>query len=189
MDNYYDQTKIFKFNLIPPKTKEEIVVLQERDNSTLYSFVLVFAGMFIYFVLTLIQVLLITPKVNSTELTIKNRDLEIQGYNTVRKMKGELFVKSQSLEPILDKDIKISNVLDVGQSVIDKVPQLAILSYSREINGDFVIEFTLSKIEDASLLISTLKDQNKIRNVFLRTISVDEIKHNVRLIVSFTLNN
>ncbi len=187
MDNSYDKSKIFKFNLIPPKTKEEIVVLQERDNTILYSFILIFVGMFIYFVLTLIQALLISPRVTTGENLLKAREQEITSYDSVRRVKGELFVKAQSLEPILDRDIKLSGLLKVGDNIIKNIPQSSIISYSRELTGDFVIEFTFSKIENVSSLIKLMKDDPKIKNIFLRTLANNEAKSNVRVVISFTL--
>src|SRR5260221_116538 len=107
-DLFYDPTKLFKFNLIPPKSKEELNVLETRDNSILYSFLLVFFGMLVFFVLSLIQTFTTTPQVNKVDATLASQKAEIQAYDQVHEISVELFVKSQSLEPILQKDIKIS---------------------------------------------------------------------------------
>jgi hypothetical protein len=51
-ESNYKRKKYFAFNLLPEKSQEEIQILEERDNTLLYSFILVFSAVFIYFVLT-----------------------------------------------------------------------------------------------------------------------------------------
>ena len=166
----YDPTKLFKFNLIPPKSKEELNVLENRDNSILYSFLLVFFGMLIFFILNLAQTFAITPQLNSAELTIANQKLQVEAYDQVHQINGELFVKSQSLEPILEKDIKFSEVLTASKEVSNKFPDSFITTYSREATGEFVLDFVIGTPEDAIKLVKEMRTNTKFMNTFVRSL-------------------
>ncbi len=169
-DLFYDPTKLFKFNLIPPKSKEELNVLETRDNSILYSFLLVFFGMLVFFVLSLIQTFTTTPQVNKVDATLASQKAEIQAYDQVHEISGELFVKSQSLEPILQKDIKISEVLAASKEVLNKFPNSFVTTYSREATGEFVLDFVVNTPDESINLVKEMNTNNKFLNVFLRSL-------------------
>jgi hypothetical protein len=112
MDSEYNfSSKLFKFNLIPPKSKEEIVQLVERDNTILYSFILIFSSAVIFFVLTLLEALLVKPAVTNTTATIDGLKAQVNQFSEIKTTNGELFIKSRALEPLLEKDIELSNLI------------------------------------------------------------------------------
>jgi len=188
-DLNYDQTKIFKFNLIPPKTKEEINVLVERDNSTLYAFLLVFFGMLVLSLLTLFQAIIVTPRVVTTNAGLSNQDNQLTSYNSIKKLNGELFVKSKALQPILDKDIKITQLLNISNVIIQQIPSAHIISYARENTGEFVLTFVLNSFEQSQTLFQSVKSQTQVNNVFLRSVVKDPNLGTFQAIISFNLTN
>ena len=182
--------KLFKFNLVPPKSKEEVQVLEDRDNSILYSSILIFAAMFIFFVLTMVQTVLVDPRLAASQLAITNKDKEITAYDTIKKVNGELFIKSKSLEPILEKDIKITQLLDISQQIKANVVSSEIISYSREPSGQFVITFSVGSMDQASLLIKNAKSITSLKDVFLRNVAKDSVNANkARATIAFNIKN
>ncbi len=181
---------LFKFNLVPPKTKEELQVLEDRDNSILYSSILIFAAMFIFFVLVLIQTVLIDPRLLSSKLAVTNKDKEIAAYDTIKKVNGELFIKSKALEPILEKDIKITKLLEISQKIKENVVASEIVNYSREPSGEFVITFSVSSVDQASLLIKNAKSNSALKDVFLRSVIKNVGETNkANVTIAFSIKN
>jgi len=187
-ENAYDQTRIFKFNLVPPKTKEEIVVLEERDNSILYSFLLVFFSMFIFFILNLLQTFVLEQRIAETTAKIAEQESSFSAYDEIKRIKGELITKGELLEPVLKKDIKLTELLDLGKQVTQDNPNVVITTYSRETSGDFVLTFSMSDIPSAAKLTSYLNKSGKLANVLARTILISD-NNAVRATISFSLLN
>lgn len=175
----------FKFNLISKRSKEEITILQERDNTTIYSFILIFAGVLIYFVLTLFQFSFVDSKLQSIEDDISATKNEITNYNEVQSLNGELFLKSNLLTPVLEKDIKVNDFLEVTAEIIGSSE---IISYSRESNGEFVVNTAIDNYEQALEIIGNAKVTEGITDIKVRDISFDSLRFNKYvLIIQFGL--
>lgn len=171
MDSGYETSKIFKFNLITPRSKEEISTLERRDNTLLYSFILIFASALIFFLLSLFQNLVVTPQVNSTQGQIDTLKAQIATYDAARKLRGELFVKALTLEPILAKDIKMTELLSLGDAITSQMQGGAsVVDYARESTGEFVLTFVTGSFKDSLNLMSAMASQSQIQNIFLRSV-------------------
>lgn len=188
-ENVYDQSRIFKFNLVPPKTKEELGFLEERDNSILYSFLLVFFSMFIYFVLNLIQTFVLDQRIAETNTQIMQQESSFTAYDEIKRIKGELITKGELLEPVLKKDIKLTELLDLGEEVKLDNPSVEVTTYSRESTGEFVLTFTLPDLSTASALVEYLRQKETLVNVFARTIQYSADNTSVSATISFSLLN
>src|SRR5471030_2851907 len=90
-----------KFNLIPPKTKEENIIIEERDNSFLYSFILIFCAIVVFFFLTIAEILVLQPRIAEDKQNADDIANQIAAFNSLKLVHGELFVKSQALDSIL----------------------------------------------------------------------------------------
>ncbi len=187
--NNYDQTTVFSFNLVPPKTKEELVVLEERDNSILYSFLLVFFSMFIYFVLTLIQTFIINQRIDQGTNQIVQQESSFSAYDEIKRIKGELITKGELLEPVLKKDIKLTEVLDLANQITVDNPTVHVTTYSRESTGEFVLTFSVPDIPTASTLVEYLNKNEELQSVFARNIQYIQNDTEVSATISFSLLN
>ncbi|MBE0574072.1 hypothetical protein IH575_04175, partial [Candidatus Dojkabacteria bacterium] len=162
----YDQTRVFKFNLVPPKTRQELIVLEERDNSILYSFLLVFFAMLIFFILNLIQTFVINQRIELSEKQIATQESQLDGYDDIRRIHGELITKSELLEPVLRRDIKLTEMLDLSQEIVAKNPGAQIVTYAREATGEFVLMFRLPNVDAATLLVDSMLADSRLSGVF-----------------------
>mgnify|MGYP001273054507 FL=1 len=188
-ENNYNKTSSFGFNLVPPKTKEELVVLEERDNSILYSFLLVFFSMFIYFVLNMIQTFVINQRIEQGNVQIIEQEASFSAYDEIKRVRGELITKGELLEPVLKKDIKLTEVLDLANQISIDNPTVNVTTYSREATGEFVLTFSMPDIPTASTLVEYLNKNDKLLNVFARNVQYIQDESEVSATISFSLLN
>ena len=187
--NNYQQTSAFSFNLVPPKTKEELSVIEERDNSILYSFLLVFFSMFIFFVLNMIQTFVINQRIEQGNSQILQQESSFSAYDEIKRVKGELITKSELLEPVLKKDIKLTEVLDLAAQIAIDNPTVKVTTYSRESTGEFVLTFSMPDIQTVSNLVDYLSQNKQLQNVFARNIQYIRNDTEVSATISFSLLN
>jgi hypothetical protein len=182
--------KFSSFNLLPPKSKEEIEVIEERDNTILYGFLLIFFSVLVFVILSILQAGIIVPKINSKEASVNNLEsLKLQ-FNSVKSINGELFLKSKSLEPILDKDIKITEVLNISAEIIKDLPSTRIISYIRESSGGFTISIETQNYQNIEKILTKAKSISRINKVFLRNMSQDHFDISyIKASLSFSINN
>ena len=182
--------KFNSFNLLPLKSKEEIEFVEERDNSTLYGFLLVFFSVLVFVILSILQAGIIVPKINSNKVSVNNLNNIILQFNSIRSVNGELFLKSKSLEPILDKDIKIIEVLDISAEIIKDLSSTRIISYIRENSGDFTISVETQGYQNIERILSKARSITRIDKVFLKNMSQDSFdNNNIKASLSITINN
>lgn len=184
----YDKTRIFNFNLIPPKTQEELSVLVGRDNTTLYAFFLIFFGMLLYFSFSFAQSVLISPKIALADTSISSLDAQIAGFDSIKRANGELLIKSQALEPILLNDIKITQLLSLSANILNNFPSATIVNYSREGTGEFVLTFRIDDYSKAGVLLDIISKESGVSGAFMRSVSPGLINDGT-VVISFTLSN
>jgi len=148
-------------------------------------------AMLIYLVLNILQVILVAPKQQIIATNQLNTDTAISNFDQIRQTNGELFIKSQTLEPILQKDIKLTQLLSIAQQLTNQIPGASITSYSRENDGTFVLSFNIASYDQSITLIQTLRAQPQVTNVFLRVMTTDSTNNinNYHATIAFNLIN
>jgi hypothetical protein len=179
--------KFNKFNLIPPKSKEEIDALEGRSNSILYSFSLVFFTMLAYFLLTIAQFVVIESRISSNKASIDQKKAEIETYNETKEQNGELFIKSKALEPILARDIKITQLLEISDKLREDLNVAEIINYKREFQGDFVLTLSLEEYTDINQIIENASEIDVVSNLYVRSMS--NANGLVTAVISFDITN
>lgn len=163
---------LFKFNLLPKKTKEELEVYEERDVSIIYSFLLVFGAVFVFLVLNIVQLIFIQTNLNSLQNDINNADSQIADFFSIRRVNGELVSKSRLLQDPLSEDIKINTFLNYAD---DLIGQYGIISnYDREPSGTFVLTATFNTIVSVQNALIAANESEDVENVFLRTVVTND---------------
>lgn len=187
MDNY--TKKLFTFNLIPPKSKEEVDTLVERDRSTFYSFLLIFFSVFIYFVLTLLNTFVLAPRIATLEGNIQKQKEQVATYNSVRQLNGEVYTKSQALAPVLALDIGSVELLEISEKFLVNIDNAQIVSYGREFSGEYILSIIVNDYDSVSTLLTNAKSQENVKNVFLRQASLSGDKTFVTAVIAFNITN
>lgn len=159
---------LFKFNLLPPKSEKEVELEVERDDSILYSMILVFVGGLIFFGLTIANVLLVEPRVAQFEQAVTERNNLIEQFSSTIATNGELFVKVRTLQPVLEKKIDTSEIFRVANAITSIDPDVNIISYARERSGLFVFSFSSPTLNELGGLIEGIKDIQGTSQLFVR---------------------
>lgn len=177
------------FNLLPPKTKEEIVAIDERDNSVLYSAFLVFFAVIIFSVFTVGKALLIDTRQSYLEDVISKQDTKISSYSSIRQVNGELFVKSNALAPIVEQDIKLSELLDVASKLIEGDSSILITNYARLLEGTFEVTFEMKNYSDINKISANSLKIDTLKEFFIKSLTKNTAGGAITAIVSFNLTN
>jgi hypothetical protein len=167
----------FKFNLLPPKSKTEVVLEVERDDSVLYSMLLVFVAGLAFFGVTMINTLFVVPRVKEFEKSVVNRQQQIALFNDIRTKNGELYVKTRTLSPVLDKRIDSSEIFRVADQ-IDLNTVVQVESYGREKSGLFIFQVSTRTIDQVTSVISDVNKITGVSEVFFRSSRYRENKNN-----------
>lgn len=189
MNSEYSK-RIFKFNLIPPKTKEEIKELEERDNTVLYSFLLIFFGAFVFFALNFLDIILVQPSLQASKNSIATLNTQISSYDDIKKTNGELYTKSRALDPLLEKDIKLSDLVAIADNINNTFVNSAnVVSYKRESSGQFSLTLDISNFSKVSEIVSLLSKTDNVKNIFIRSVGKESIESSIMVMtVSFEIN-
>lgn len=166
--------RYFKFDLLPRKSEDEIQDLEVRDNTLLYSFLLIFFSAVIFFILTLVKVALIDPALAVSKNNVANADKQIQNFAPVQKVNGELYVKSTSLEPLLGQDVKTTKFLDFAEKFKTAfVGRVDIRTYLRESDGLFSMDLGTISTDEVQLIVEYLEEQEGVEDIFIKNIEWD----------------
>lgn len=187
---YAKNSKIFKFNLIPPKSKEEIKELVERDNTVLYSFLLIFFAAFVFFVLNLLDIILVQPSLQTTKTNIAGLNNQISSYSAIKATNGELFIKSQALDPLLEKDIKLTDLIAIADNIDSTFAgSVNVVNYKREVNGEFFLTLNISDFTKVAEIFNLLSNTQNVKGIFIRRVGVDAADSAIMsLAISFQIN-
>ncbi len=161
------QRNFYSFNLLTPPTEEEKVIAFEKDNTVFYSVVLIFIAFIIFIMFSIIHLIVVLPKKNETISRISKLDEQIRTFDEIKAQNGELYIKSQILEPILREDIKIAELLDIASRLVENINTVEIKSYSRKSDGDFIVLLDMQSFLEINKVIENSKLIKEVQNVFV----------------------
>lgn len=178
---------MFEFNLLPPKSKEEIEKYIERDNTIKYSFFLILFILIVFGMISVFESIIVNQRVSGTESSIENLNEQISTFDSIKIINGELFLKSQTLEPILLKDIKIIEIIDTAVELTQGINDSRIIQYGREGTGFFTLRVEVPNVEDTYTMINNSRNIDKILNFFIKRIEKKYTGSNFEVDISFNI--
>lgn len=179
---------LFKFNLLPAKSTEEVAMELDRDNSLLYALVLLVFASFVYLVTIMLQGFVINPRRAEAQQELTNREVVRNSYYGIRATYGELYIKSRTLKPLLEKNIDTKEIFRVADDIQGALPNLVIESYSRERSGTFVFTVISISLDDVEGLLRKAQDISGVSNVLMRSSVMAEDKSLVRTTIALDIN-
>jgi len=184
MNNNFD-----KFNLIPPKTKEEIVTIEERDNSVLYAVILIFLAVTLFAFFSIGKALLVDTRKVFLESAIAQQDNSIAAYNSIKRVNGEIFIKSNALAPIVQQDIKLTSLIEVANELIVGAPNAIITSYARELDGKFLVTIEIDQYSDINIVSRNADQIETLSDFYIKEINQSSAVSKSVASISFVLTN
>lgn len=191
MSEFQNTTGEYKFNLLPPKTREELEIVKERDNSVFYAFLLVLVSVIVFLIVSLGDIFLVSTRVKSSEESLAFLNEQIKSFDSMKEQNGELFLKAQTLEPVLAKDIKLSEILEIASQMILNVESASITAYNREYTGEFSVTLAIDNYVTVNQILENSKSIDRIEDVFLKKMSLHQISSGQSIVeanISFKVN-
>lgn len=175
----------FKFNLLAKTVKEIQVARDDRDNTLLFSVVLIFSFVVFYFFLSLLNLLIINNEIDKSTRDLSILENRIAGYKSFIDLKKELYLKSTAILPIIQLDIRLNDLLVVAESISNSYGNVVVTSYQREVDGNLGMTLKFSQF-DINRLTSVLENIELIDSFFIKSIRRDPITGEYTLSLSFT---
>lgn len=175
----------FQFNLLEKTVKEIQVVREDRDNTLLFSVILVFSFVLFYFLLSLLNLFIIEPEKAKSSRDITTSQRRISGFQSFINIKEELYLKSNAILPIIELDIRLNDLLLVAQNISTSYGNVVVTSYQREVDGRLGMTLRFSEL-NIGKLVSVLRNIEIIDSFFVRSIRLDSMTG--EYILSFNFN-
>jgi hypothetical protein len=147
----------FQFSLLPPKSGAVVELETERDNSVAYGALLIFVSVLIYFLLTLVQAYVVAPRLAENESALATIQSQKSTFQSVQTLNGELFIKTKTLKPVLEKQVDSTEIFRVTTAITAANPNLVVTSYNRETSGEFVFQIAAASFNEVGELLEIAK--------------------------------
>lgn len=179
---------LFNFNLLPPKSEQQIVIETERDDSAVYSMLLVFSAAMIYFILFMVNGFAIQPRLDQNNLAIAERETAISSYSRVKATNGELFIKGESLKLVLTKKVDAARIFSVGDAIVEGVAGSYVVEYGRERTGSFVYTILAPNFSDISLFGENVAEDEDVANYYVKESILLADVNMIKIVISVDIN-
>lgn len=165
----------FSFNLLPKKSKQTIDREVKRDSYSVYYSLLVLLGVMMWLGLLLFNNFVVDSKRADWELSNQRKTEKINNeYQDIRELHGELVIKTNSLEPLLIKDVDPEVIFLVADEVFPSNEQgIEIVGYGRNDDGSFSISVAAS---DELLIAQKARSLRELPLV--KELQVDTVNYN-----------
>ncbi len=176
----------FIFNLLTPKSEEEIKKEEQRDTSSLYSAVLPIVGAIIWVLISLANLLILTNYIASWKLKIESQNDDVTSYEDSKKTNGELFLKTRALSGVIEKNIDPAEFFELVEGTLFSVSNnIQINAYGREDSGIFNVDATTTNFEDVAKVVYAFTSDAAFKNVKLNNVINDVENDEIDFKLSF----
>ncbi len=184
------KNQLFKFNLVTPITKEEVQVLEERDNTTVNSFILIFGGVFVFFIMTLLSVVFVEPAISNSQRSLENKQVALNQFNEIKVLNGEFVVKARALSPLLDLDIKPNKLVDIVDNLVTTLQsRVDIESFGRDRDGTFNIQALVPDLDSLNLIKGFFdENEDSVSDLFINEINNGSTGIQVSIVFNILVN-
>lgn len=176
------------FNLIPPRPEEEIEIIRERDNTIVYSLILIFVATFVYLILRIIDFTIIDNQIDALNQDITTLDALIRSKDESTVVLGELITKANLLAPTLQSDTSPKEFVDIAQEIAGGN---RIQAYTRQNASSFSIVLIIENYNQVETILTAARENEKIQNIFVESIAeriLDSGEIEWSLNISFGIN-
>ena len=159
------------FNLLLIKTENEVKEISERNNTLIYSVILTFFSLLIFFLLNIFQSIFIDTQIESIKSGITEIELNISKRSDVLLIFGELITKANLLEPKIKNKIQILDFITIAEAVSNGNK---IVSYKQDNSDTYSISLLINNPESLRDVLKNSRTIDSIGDIFLKSISKDD---------------
>lgn len=167
------ERRIFKFNLLPPKSEEEVALEVESADSLFYAVILVLVGVLVYLAIIGIQFVVTSPALKQAETTLAAREAQIIAFDDVKFNYGQLAFKLQSMKPLLARQLNPDDIFTTADAIRRQDPSIIVTAYGRQTDGKFNFAIVTSRPAELPSLIHNLMLRDNLKNISLPNIDFD----------------
>lgn len=176
----------FRFNLLPPKSKDIIEKEDKRSSALLYSAVLLFSIALVWVLISSANAYLKSVQVRNWQNTNNSKDTEISTYNQYAYENYELYQKANVLSSVVLKNTDPDLVFTlINNRVRASAPNAAITRYGREASGNYQITGQTNNVNDIAKLLKDFKSEANVTDVSL--ISMQNENGNYQFIIDLAI--
>lgn len=182
--------QFFNFNLLPKKSKELIEKERKRDSYSMYYSFLILFGVVIWLSLVLFNSFVVDKSRKEWEEINQDKENKIRNeYITIREIHGELVAKTNSIAPIISKDIDPETVFLVADEVFPiNEGNVKIVGYGRNPDGTFSIDISTKNFALIGQKARKLKNLDIVSELHIDELSYSSSQGNVLARFNFTVD-
>lgn len=164
----------FKFNLLPPKSKEIIAKEDKRSVTLLYSSALLFSIVIAWMILAVVNAWLKSAQINKWQKINNDKATEMTLYNQYAYENYELYQKANVLSSVVLKNTDPDLVFNlINNRIKQSAPNATITKYGRNSTGNYQISGQTKNIDDIAKLLKDFKEEQNVNDVSLLSMNKD----------------
>lgn len=167
------ERRIFKFNLLPAKSEQEVALDVESTDSVFYAIILVLVGVVIYLAVLGVQAFVTTPGLRQAEAVLAARQAQISGFDDIKFNYGQLAFKLEAIKPLLGRQLNPDSIFATADAIRRQDPSIIVTAYGRQTDGRFNFSVVTNRAAQLPSLISSLQQNPTLRNITLPNIDFD----------------
>jgi|GEM_PF-6168419 len=185
-------TELFAFNLLPPKTKEEVKKDVKRKNMIFNSMLIPAAVLAVTSVMYLLNTLALdytiagwqdTNAIVTAELNDQNSDL-----GKAKTTNGELKIKTDYIADPVQKNVDYEQIFKVAEQIFDSNQTGSVItSYGREEAGVFTINAVSTSDQGPVEILGRFQTNDLVQSPSLRNVSKVKDTGKYQFTISFTI--
>jgi len=182
--------ELFAFNLLPPKTKEELIVESRKATSKFYTTLLPIFCLALALLLFLLNTFVVGPTKDAWAKSVDNLTSLLNNPNSatgkLKTRNGELKTKTDFIATPVQKNVDFEQIFAFADKIFgNNATNSKASSYGREDTGIFVINAYSPNPDGPAQILAAIKQDPEVKDVDLRSVKKDNITNNYQFTVSF----
>lgn len=182
--------ELFAFNLLPPKSHDELRAEAARAARNFYAAVLpIGLGVFAIILFFINQVIL-GNNLNNWENAVQTLNTELRDPNTylgsLKVRNGELRTKTELIAEPVSKNVNFNDVFTITNAAFrNNTSGAQPTSYGREDSGEFVVNGVSRSINGPALILKKFQEQQNVDRASLKLVRKDPLSNEYLFTITF----
>ena len=182
--------QFFDFNLLPKKSKDLIEKESKRDSYSMYYSFLILFGVVIWLGLVLFNSFVVDKSRKEWEEINLEKESKVRNeYIAIREIHGELVAKTNSIAPIISKDIDPETLFLVADEVFPlNEGNVKIVGYGRNPDSTFSIDISTKNFALIGQKARKLKNLDIVSELHIDEINYSSSQGNILARFNFSVD-
>lgn len=186
--------ELFAFNLLPPKSKEEVKEEIKRKKTFAYSLTAPVLCIAISLILVLLNAIAAEPTRASWDDAVQKVRKEMadpnNGLGLLKIINGELKLKTDFIAEPVQKNVNFDEIFKITETIFQNTSSQSIpTSYGREDDGRFIVNAVSKSEGGPAEILKKFQSDPKIRDPRLSLVSKLDDTSDYGFTISFEINS